>query len=204
MKAQSGFTLIELLVSLTLLGLLLVLLSGGLRFGSRAWERSTMTADAGETVRSVQSLLRSEIERACPRRVPAAQPTQLPLVLFSGSSDGLRFLGPAPVALGGRSCAGLGLQTKPDGALRRLVLRVGDADTDVLRGVRGIEIAYLPLDGGWQSSWRGRTQMPALVRLRVNFPRGDGRVWPELFIAPRISAETDCTYDPATKSCRGS
>src|SRR6202012_4952851 len=80
MKAQSGFTLIELLVSLTLLGLLLVLLSGGLRFGTRAWEHSTAVADDGDSIRSVQNLLRREIERTCPRLLPAASQQDTPCI----------------------------------------------------------------------------------------------------------------------------
>ena len=65
-RRDAGFTLIELLISLTLLGLLLVLLFGGLRFGIRAWEHGTTTVEAIDTVRAVQDLLRSKIERACP------------------------------------------------------------------------------------------------------------------------------------------
>ena len=41
-RSEAGFTLIELLVALTLLGLISVVLFGGLRFGTRAWEVVTM------------------------------------------------------------------------------------------------------------------------------------------------------------------
>ena len=40
--AERGFTLLELLVAITLLGLLMAALFGGLRLGTRVWE----TADA--------------------------------------------------------------------------------------------------------------------------------------------------------------
>jgi hypothetical protein len=73
----------------------------------------------------------------------------------------------------------------------------------VLRHVQGIAIAYLPAKGGWQDGWRNQPALPALIRIRVTFPKGDGRTWPELFIAPRISADADCTYDQSTKLCRG-
>ena len=42
MSGARGFTLIELLIAITLLGLLMVMLTGGLRLGTRAW-------DVGET-----------------------------------------------------------------------------------------------------------------------------------------------------------
>ena len=206
MKAQAGFTLIELLVSLTLLGLLFVLLFGGLRFGMRAWEHGTTTTDAVDSVRLVQDLLRGEIERSCPRLL-AAEAQDTPRVKFAGTVTQLRFLGPAPDAAGGQRCQDLTLEVKSDGKLQRLVLElragVNRGATDLLRHAQSVELAYLTEDGVWMSGWNGQTALPGLVRLRITFPKGDARAWPELFIAPRISAEADCTYDPATKSCRG-
>ncbi len=204
MKTQAGFTLLELLVSMTLLALLFMLLFGGLRFGMRAWEHGSTTADGTQSIRIVQDLVRGEVERTCPRRKPA-QPQDTPRVDFSGERSGLGFLAPAPSSAGGARCVGVTLTVKPDGTLERLVLGVGvnRQETDLLRHAQAIELSYLGTDGIWQSSWRGQTELPALVRLRVTFPPGDTRLWPELFMAPRISAEADCTYDAATKSCRG-
>jgi general secretion pathway protein J len=202
-RAQAGFTLIELLVSMTLLGLVFVLLFSGLRFGMRAWERSTVAADTSDSIRTAQGLLRTELERTCPRRIfpPAGQdaPTR---VLFSGTPRGIAFLGPAP---GGARCERLALATADDGTLRRLVFtRRDNSQSDgLLRGAQSIVFAYHGPQG-WQDGWEGRADLPDLIRVRIVFPKGDARAWPELFIAPRISAEADCTYDPATKSCRGS
>jgi general secretion pathway protein J len=205
MKAasQSGFTLIELLVSMTLLGLVFVLLFGGLRFGMRAWERSTIAADTSDSVRAVQELLRGEIERTCPRRsFPRRAGSASVRVAFSGSSHAFTFIGPMP---GGNSCVPLMIGAGPDGAFQKLsfAVRVNDPGTDLLRRVQSIDIAYLGRDG-WEESWSGRADLPDLIRIRLTFPRDDGRVWPELFVSPRISAEADCNYDPGTKSCRGS
>jgi general secretion pathway protein J len=204
MKSQTGFTLLELLVSLTLVGLLFVLLFGGLRFGMRAWERGSSTTDASDTIRTVQDLVRGEVEHACPRRLAATAPPPAPSPLdFSGGAVRLRFLGPAPQAAGGRSCARLTLQVLPDGTLQRLVLKLGsNPGTDLLRHAQAIDFAYLAAGGAWRGGWSGQSALPALVRLRIAFPAGDARLWPELFLSPRISAEADCTYDAATKSCR--
>lgn len=199
MKAEAGFTLIELLVSLTLLGMLFVLLFGGLRFGMRAWERGTINADAGDSIRSVQELLRAEIERTCPRRSFTA--SSIPRVAFSGRPHALTFVGPLPAAA---ACARVTIVAADDGPLTRLVFttNVNDPGMDLLRRVQSVDLAYRG-PKGWTDSWQGRADLPDLIRIRVTFPKDDGRAWPELFIAPRISAEADCTYDPATKSCRG-
>ena len=203
MKAQGGFTLLELLVSMTLLAMLFVLLFGGLRFGMRAWERGTGTADAVDQVRIAQDLLRREIERSCPRRLATARPQDIPRVDFTGEATELAFLAPAPGAAGGAPCAATSLSATADGKLMQLVLEINRSGTALLHGVQGIALSYRAGDGVWRNDWNGETTLPTLVRLRVTFPKGDNRVWPELFIAPRISAEADCTYDPATKSCRG-
>lgn len=202
MRNQAGFTLIELLVSLTLLGLLFVLLFGGLRFGSRAWERGTAVTEAGDSVRAVQNLLRSEIERTCPRRDTVATQT-MPRVKFAGAATTLAFLAPAPVSAGGRTCVKLTLRQRRVGTRLRLTLSLGRNEAVLLDGVAGTELSYRTPEGAWQDDWTGETDLPALVRIRVTFPPGDARAWPELLVAPRISAEADCTYDPATKSCRG-
>ncbi|MEI9886379.1 MAG: prepilin-type N-terminal cleavage/methylation domain-containing protein [Rhizomicrobium sp.] len=203
MRKEHGFTLLELLVSMTLLAMLFVLLFGGLRFGMRAWQRGSETTDAVDSVRTVQDLLRSEIERACPRR-SAAGPTDTPRVAFFGERSALTFLAPAPAAAGGARCVTAVLEVKPDGRLKRLALAFGvNPGTDLLRGAQDIELSYLGEGGAWVSGWSAQAALPALVRLRARFPQGDPRSWPELFVAPRISAEADCTYDPTTKSCRG-
>ena len=206
---EEGFTLIELLVSMTLLGFVFVILFGGLRFGSRAWERNDSETNATDTVRIVQSLIRSEIARACPRRIATSDSASPPRVEFTGGADSLSFLAPAPVASGVAGCARLALAVIPDGRQERLVLRIGADDpssamqeTDLIRHAQRIELAYLAKGTGWRSGWRDESDLPVLVRLQVAFPNGDGRVWPELYATPEISAEADCTYDPSSKSCR--
>ncbi|MBL6940379.1 MAG: prepilin-type N-terminal cleavage/methylation domain-containing protein [Alphaproteobacteria bacterium] len=198
-----GFTLIELLVSMTLLGLLFVLLFGGLRFGMRAWEHSSVSADASDSVRTAQEFLRREFERICPRRRLLPGAPARPLVAFSGGPHGVSFIGPVP---SGASCGRLILDVADDSAgTRHLMLGVGvnDPGTDLLRRARSVDFAYLG-PSGWQDDWKGHADLPDLIRVRVTFPEDDPHVWPELFIAPRISAEADCTYDPTTRSCRGS
>jgi general secretion pathway protein J len=130
-------------------------------------------------------------------------PQAPPRVLFTGSAQSLRLFAPAPGSMGGSSCTAQLLTVHRDGKLQRLRLSIGDTHSDLVRGARAVALAYLPRDGDWRDDWAGEPVLPVLVRVRVAFPPGDTRVWPELFIAPRISAGADCTYDPATKSCRG-
>ena len=142
---------------------------------------------------------RRELERACPRLLPTVSPQDPPRIRFTGDAEALSMLAPAAGAAGGQSCAPTTLHTEPDGRLQQIAVN----DTAVLRHVQALEIAYLPAQGDWRGNWRNQPVLPTLIRVRVTFPKGDGRTWPELFVTPRISADGDCTYDPQTKLCRG-
>ncbi len=99
---EAGFTLLELLISMTLLGLLMVVVLGGLRFGARAWERNEAHTTATDDIRQTQALLRREIGLAYPLLVLDQANLTNRHVDFDGSEDSMSFLAPAP------SCAGRG------------------------------------------------------------------------------------------------
>ena len=42
----------------------------------------------------------------------------------------------------------------------------------------------------WRDEWHEQKFLPDLVRLRVTFADGDEGAWPDLVVAPRISATT--------------
>lgn len=197
MTSSKGFTLIEMLIALTLLGLVFVLLFGGLRFGMRAWEHGRAASDAAGDVRSAQDILRGAIAQACPA-FGAGTSDAPPPAAFDGTATSLHLLAPAPAAMGGAACTEMRFGRSRDGALS---LTIGGKSNTLLDHVARFAVAYLADDGSWQPAVAGR--MPRLVRIRVGFPPGDPRAWPDLFVAPRISGGADCTYDSRFKSCRG-
>ena len=101
-RSEAGFTLIELLVALTLLGLISVVLFGGLRFGTRAWEAGNLRAEQLAQVQAVQALLRRRIAQALPPGPEAAGDAgdEARRRVFSGESDALQFLAAVPSRAG--------------------------------------------------------------------------------------------------------
>ena len=200
-RAEAGFTLIELLVAVSLLSLLLVLVFGGLRFGVRAWDGAQAHGTRSDELRVVQDLLRREIEAAYPL-YDASDPDK-PRIDFTGAPDGLAFEAPAPQAMGGLNRTRIVIGAARDGREFRLVLRVGtDAAEPLIEHLKAVRVSYFG-DGRWNDSWSGRTVLPRLVRLRLEFPHGDGRVWPDLIAAPHVEADAACLYDVATRHCQG-
>jgi general secretion pathway protein J len=215
MGRRDGFTLLELLVSMTLLALLIVLLFGGLRFGARAWDHNQAHSTGMDEVRLVQGLLRREIEQAYPFWL-TTDPLH-PTVDFQGAENAMMFLAPAPQVFGGGGRARIVFEREADGRYEQLVMRaqpelsIDDGtvrEEPLLRHLAAVGFAYYGADSpdatpAWHDSWAGMRTLPLLVRVHVEFPRGDARSWPELIVTPRIFVDASCVYDPTGNRCQG-
>ena len=210
-RAGAGFTLVELLVALTLLGLLSVVLFGGLRFGTRAWEAGNARVERLAEVQAVQGVLRRRIAQAVlPEDAGAKSAFSDGPAAFSGAEDSLRFVAlvPSRFGVGGFYLFELSVVDDGDGARLELAWRLfrpdqpGDLDQPApgLGGrrvlIEGIEAAKFGYYGAaragaeaeWRERWDGAGGLPALIALEVAFPAGDPRSWPELVVAPRMAA----------------
>jgi general secretion pathway protein J len=197
-----GFTLVELLVALTLLGLLMVALFGGLQLGARAWETTGERLDDSARLQLVQDFLRTRISQAYPLEI--AGETGTPGLAFSGAPDRLTFVTALPQHLApGLHLLTLGLVERDDRAHLLLTWRPVAAGNEaegeaaarervLLHDVAGLELAYFGAAGSreppaWYSFWDGAgMRQPELIRLRVTFPAGDRRHWPDLVVRPML------------------
>jgi general secretion pathway protein J len=214
---EAGFTLVELLVALALFSLLVTVLFDNVRFGLHAWQHGSSHAENFEHGMVSQDLLRGLIGNVYPMFVTdgGAQPQ----IDFDGAKESVSFLGNAPtVASGGgrfrfkffverkQSRTDLIVSATPELSDRQDSLMT--TRTLLISDIDRAEISYFgeaasEQTAQWVDSWRQRSDMPRLVRIRVAFRPGDTRLWPELLIAPRIAADVGCVYDPGTKRCRG-
>lgn len=208
---QAGFTLVEVLVAITLLSLLSIALTAGLRLGIDAWTRGSAHSDELGRTLAIQGLLRELLEQAYPYFV-SVDPTH-GYIDFDGSGSSLVLLALTPASIGvtGRSRFKLSVNKRQEFAdlivSSQPELAVADATSSIpqktlLAGAAAIEFRYFG-GGGWNDRWTAQPALPQLIGIHVDFPRGDARVWPDLVVAPRITADVGCVYDPLTKLCRG-
>jgi general secretion pathway protein J len=96
----SGFTLIELMISLTIVGLILVIVMGSLRIGVRAWERGEKDTEAHQRQRIVLDLVKRQMASAFPLEVTMGDETPF---MLKGGDTSLDFVSCYPMATPDRS-----------------------------------------------------------------------------------------------------
>lgn len=205
----AGFTLIELLVAITLFAVMTGILAGGLRFGTRVWERADTVGAQVSDIETAFAIVRRLVSGALP--LATTTPDGEPTMHFQGDINAVSFIGPAPVQAFVGGLHQITLARVHGSTGEKLVLQVSDfapvpagprarrspaaaaaAKTVVLiDGAAAIDFSYYgpgedTLDRSWQTTWINRTLLPVLVAVRIRFPETDGRVWPDLIVAPEV------------------
>jgi general secretion pathway protein J len=190
MKHPGGFTLLEVLVALTVLGFLLLGLAQGVHFGMLAWGTEVRLTSGNDDFNTLDNTVRHVIEGANPGNDIDSAP-------FVGTGDRLDCITAMPNAhdpTAGRSMHvmllvdgnhRLVLRWRPYLAAVRLTPAPPPTDSELLRGVSRIELSYWRPGGGWIGAWRS-SDLPKLVRIRLHFPDGDPRHWPDIVAAPLL------------------
>jgi general secretion pathway protein J len=208
--SDAGFTLLELLVAMTLMGLLSVVLFGALRYGVLSWERSETLTTESNQVRQVQQLLTREVGQAYPERV-RTDPAH-PHIDFEGYAHAIRYLARDSVHRGAMDRVEIEVAPGSDTLRRSESLELSSAQRaasrPLLRGLSAFDVSYFEPGSenrgpSWQNAWQNHTVLPALIKIRARFAAKGSPTWPDLVIAPRISADISCGFDPLTKDCQG-
>jgi general secretion pathway protein J len=169
------------------LGLLMVGLAEGSRFGFQAFRHQSAAISAHDQFDAVDRTLRQLLAQVSLRE--------------SDTDQELTFTGQLPLSVGlatRRADMKLLIDKK-----HRLILRwmsraheislepdQKPTDTVLVTGLARFDIAYWKEadrttgePAGWTDAWGGMNQ-PRLLRLTLTFPPGDGREWPPIVVAP--------------------
>jgi general secretion pathway protein J len=214
-----GFTLIEMLVALALVSLMSVAMIEAYRFSQRTLAQTTRVDAAVHDVAGAQRLLRRVIEQAYPYEIAAGE-AHGAVYGLSGKNAAFEVSAPAPAQAGGLGFYRYRVSLNAKGALEVQwgIDRNGTAapqgtqpqSEEILPRIESLRVEYLELiersngqiEPQWHETWVDKAAPPALVRIRVKFPEGDRRLWPELIVAPRISTDANCVFDVVSQVCR--
>jgi general secretion pathway protein J len=195
--AAAGFTLVEVLVAMVVLGLLLGLLTTGLRLARQMSEAASVRLDAVGDVAMAQDFLARRLAAALP--LPAA--AERSDLDFTGTTEALSFVAALPEQHGGelwRFAIGIdaGAPDRPLVVLAAPLAEPGRTPERfvLVRQVSALRIAYLgspDLQGqeppAWQERWEERTTLPLLVRIDALIAEPAGTRWPTLIAHPLIA-----------------
>ncbi len=169
---KRGFTLLELMLSLAIMGVVLLIIFGALRVGTRAWEKGEKDVAVHQRQRAVLDLLSRQIASACIYEIKMGDDT----FYFKGSEETMEFVSRSPIVPGaltgvvfvkyviqagdGDGKKQLKLYEKDAGFLKEEDLesqREEDLFT-LISGIEDLQFEYLKGDednseAGWQTSW---------------------------------------------------
>jgi general secretion pathway protein J len=190
---NAGFTLLDVLVALVVSGILLAVLTQGLRVGLRGWAVA-QGIDAGTTtLEAIDFALRGLLDRAS-----LADPLTYDRA-FAGTPTGMTFTTTMPERMGtpvpleadvGVASDGhhLVLHWRPHHA-RWIEVPPPPATELLVDGVIGLQLSYFEpardgRGGRWLTAWSS-PNLPRLVRMHFVFAPDDRRHWPDIVAATR-------------------
>jgi general secretion pathway protein J len=178
----SGFTLLELLVVITILSLIVVALTGGVQFASRAWETQERQIDRQGDLTAVQNVLRQMLISSHD---------------FQGDAGSLGFVGSLPRALNRGGLFDIELKADYDRFvlqwrphLKNQTVKPDPTTADLVTAIAALDFAYYQKDqngnGAWSASLIDASKSPGLIRISLRL--ADGKQWPPLIVAPAIDS----------------
>ncbi len=93
---KRGFTLLELMISLAIMGVVLLIIFGALRVGTRAWEKGEKDVTVHQRQRAVLGLLGQQIASACIYEIKKGDDA----FYFMGSEKEMEFVSRSPIVPG--------------------------------------------------------------------------------------------------------
>jgi len=186
---KRGFTLLELMLSLAIMGVVLLIIFGALRIGTRAWEKGEKDVAVHQRQRAVLDLLSRQIASACIYEIKMGDDA----FYFKGSEGTMEFVSRSPIVPGaltgvvfvkymiqegdGDGKKQLKLYEKDAGFLKEEDLESQEEEDlfTLISGIQDLQFEYLK--GGedksetdWQASWDSSEEkgLPLAIKIVLN------------------------------------
>lgn len=202
-----GFTLIEVLITISLLGLLMVIVSSALILSNRTLSINDGYSDRLNEIRSVHSFLRSSLQKSLP--FAFLRDTKDTLWIFDGEKEIMRFVAPMPSHLSG----GVQLHSLEvvdnDNTTGSLQIRFSQITPQglapwgtpqtLLRNIKHLTFNYKGLDNNqrvttWLEHWQWPDRLPQYVKVSLET---EGPIaWPPLIVALRLGPVNEVGVTP--------
>jgi len=208
--AMTGFTLVEVMVSLTVLGFILLMISGAFSLGLSVWERGESTKEEYQKVRIISQLISQQVKSIVPYKIKTKK-AEGDYLAFNGKARSLKFVSALPIKF-----------KQPEGFIYvvyefkegsgeeggRLILyeqRVLNRDffedelkeelgISLLEGITNVRFEYYQEENsdknqqeGWIEEWnaKGTKEFPRALKMTIlqKNGKGKGEEWPITIMA---------------------
>lgn len=194
-SGRTGFTLLEVIITLTILGFIVLIISGAFRLGLSAWDRGEQTREEYQRQRTATQLISRQIKSVMPYKIKT-QKAEGDYLAFEGRGQSLKFV--STLSLKAARPEGLVFaiyEFKEDQEGGRLVVyekRVVNKDffeegpkeeegVSVLEGLSNVRFEYYREEDpektrseGWADEWNAKDEreLPRALRMTVTFKNG--------------------------------
>jgi len=213
-----------MLVALLLVSMISFVMIEALRFGQRTYLQITSVDADNWEVFAAQRFMRRILESA----YPFQSESNVDSFSMEGGPERIVVSAPSALAFGSGGYQRYELyvaRAEPDSRRRNLMIawsvdRNGRRHSDMqtmhkevlIENIAQVQWGYATLEATenkagapkWNDTWEHTPGLPTMVRMRVVFPEGDARLWPDLIVATKITHDANCLFDSVSQDCRGS
>lgn len=214
--AQGGFTLVELLLALGIVAFIMTMVYAGLQTALRAADSGEAQIDRTSKIRVTHEFLRHQLSRVLPLSYQQDTARNIAMV-FEGSRNKLRYVGPMPGYLGRGGPYVQELELAGGQLLfRHWLLNGFDPDKIdrrekpllLLEGIASGEFAFRTVErdgkvGRWNSKWEETHATPVMIRLKLAFKPEIRLFWPDLETPTLVDANVNRQFFQAQPTSPG-
>ena len=173
---QKGFTLLELLISITMIGLIVLIVSGAMRLSYRSVSSGEKRIDHLARLRMTVGILAAQVQSSLPLKLDADTE---PKNSLSGRNDALDVATNYSLWKGqaGYVLAAYRIAAGPDGkqvlSISEHTVGLGDThQAELLTGCEEMRFSYYAKDvaeseGTWKDAWTDESLIPEKIRLTI-------------------------------------